>query len=93
MDNWAIVFTGRDQRVASAFYDMCGDISRKIGIRIQKPRILKIESDRPQAYCKEIKENKDCQIVVVIFPSQRDDRYSAVKKLCNVDLGLPSQVR
>ena len=32
------------------------------------------------------------QIVVVIFPSQRDDRYSFIKKLCCVENPVPSQV-
>ena len=29
--------------------------------------------------------------VVVIFPSQRDDRYSSIKKLCCVENPVPSQ--
>ena len=32
------------------------------------------------------------QIVVVIFPSQRDDRYSSIRKLCCVENPVPSQV-
>lgn len=31
-------------------------------------------------------------MVVTIFPTLRDDRYSAVKKLCCVDSPVPSQV-
>jgi len=33
-----------------------------------------------------------CQLVVTIFPSSRDDRYNAIKKLCCVDYPVPSQV-
>jgi len=32
-------------------------------------------------------------MVVCIFPTSRDDRYAAVKKLCCVDSPVPSQVR
>jgi len=33
-----------------------------------------------------------CQLVVTVFPTSRDDRYNAVKKLCCVDNPVPSQV-
>jgi aubergine-like protein len=33
-----------------------------------------------------------CQLVVIIFPTRRDDRYNAVKKLCCVESPVPSQV-
>lgn len=29
---------------------------------------------------------------MIVFPSSRDDRYSAVKRLCCVDMPVPSQV-
>ncbi|KAH8034243.1 hypothetical protein HPB51_021956 [Rhipicephalus microplus] len=32
------------------------------------------------------------QVIVIIFPTSRDDRYSAVKRLCCVDMPVPSQV-
>lgn len=32
------------------------------------------------------------QIVVAVFPTARDDRYSAVKKVCCVEKPVPSQV-
>ena len=93
MDKWAVVFTGKDQRVANTFVEKSLEVSRKCGIKMVKPQAVKIDNDRAQVYCAAIKNCSNYQIVVVIFPSQRDDRYSAVKKLCNVDLGLPSQVR
>jgi len=33
-----------------------------------------------------------CQLVVAVFPSSRDDRYNAIKKLCCVECPVPSQV-
>lgn len=32
------------------------------------------------------------QLVVVINPTNRDDRYSAIKKVCCVETPVPSQV-
>lgn len=60
---------------------------------MNQPENIRIENDRATTYTNIIEKRKnDFQIVVIIFPSQRDDRYSAVKKMCNVNLGLPSQV-
>merc|ERR1712200_204416 len=36
--------------------------------------------------------NKNLQLVVIIVPMQREDRYAAIKKLCNSELPIPSQV-
>jgi len=33
-----------------------------------------------------------CQLVVTMFPSVREDRYNAIKKLCCVESPVPSQV-
>jgi len=88
-----MIYTVSDQRSATRFYEISRELTRKTGINIQKPLTIKIANDRPRSYCDEIKKLIDCQIVVLIVPSQRDDRYNAIKKLCNVDLGLPSQVR
>lgn len=36
--------------------------------------------------------NPNLQLIVVIFPNQREDRYNAVKRVCCVNYGIPSQV-
>ena len=43
----------------------------------------------------EIKANmkpEQTQLVVTIMPTQRDDRYNAIKKLCYVEQPVASQV-
>lgn len=92
LTDWAIIYTARDNRVANKFLETFREISRKVGMNVSKPQNLQIKSDNARAYCDEIKKLGKFQIVIIIFPSQRDDRYASVKKLCNVELGVPSQV-
>ena len=56
---------------------------------------VQLRDDRTETYLKAIRDhlNPTVQIVVTIFPTSRDDRYSAVKKLCYVEHPVPSQVR
>lgn len=56
--------------------------------------MLELRDDRTESYLRFIREhlNPQIQVVVVIFPTSRDDRYSAVKKLCCVESPVPSQV-
>jgi hypothetical protein len=58
------------------------------------PIVLEARDDRTETYLRTIREhlNPNIQMVVIIFPSSRDDRYAAVKKLCCVECPVPSQV-
>lgn len=59
------------------------------------PLIIDLPNDRTETFLRSIRENltPQVQMVVVIFPTSRDDRYSAVKKLCCVESPVPSQVK
>jgi aubergine-like protein len=59
------------------------------------PIVLETRDDRTETYLRTIREhlNPNIQMVVIIFPSSRDDRYAAVKKLCCVECPVPSQVQ
>ena len=58
------------------------------------PMVLEARDDRTETYLRTIREhlNPNIQMVVIIFPTSRDDRYAAVKKLCCVECPVPSQV-
>ncbi|XKL65747.1 hypothetical protein PGB90_009167 [Kerria lacca] len=94
LNEWAIIFTSRDSRVTNQFLETLRDVGRKIGMYIGKPQSVPIPSDQTKNYCEQIKRlyNGKVQIIVMIFPTNRDDRYASVKKLCNSDLGIASQV-
>ena len=65
-----------------------------IFFQCQDPHTFCLRDDRTESYLRSIRENLNPQIqmVVCIFPTSRDDRYAAVKKLCCVDSPVPSQV-
>ncbi|XP_067134684.1 piwi-like protein Ago3 isoform X2 [Centruroides vittatus] len=94
LETWLIVFWKRDSNRAHDFIQMMRKISNGIGIRINDPRKIEINDDRTETYLKAVRDNVNpqVQIVVVIFPTARDDRYSAIKKLCCVEMPVPSQV-
>lgn len=57
-------------------------------------RRLQLKNDRTETYINEIKnilKDKNIQMIVTIFPTLRDDRYAAVKRLLCSDLPCPSQ--
>ena len=56
--------------------------------------VVEVPNDRTETYLNAIrpKISSTLQMVVVIFPTSRDDRYSAFKKLTCIDHPVPSQV-
>lgn len=92
-DNWVLVFTKRDTPRVIEFTKMLRNVCPSMGINVKEPIRIEIHNDRTETYCEALKEaiKPTVQIVVVVFPSARDDRYSAVKKLCCIDMPVPSQ--
>nr|XP_039251037.1 piwi-like protein 1 [Styela clava] len=92
--HWIIVFTARDATKSKDFVRKFEEVSRKIGMQIQPPRYIELRDDRSDAFKHAISGavNPSLQLVVCIFPTSRDDRYSAVKRLCCVEMPVPSQV-
>lgn len=93
-DKWVIVYSKRDSARAMEFTKMLRSVCPAMGISVKDPIHIQILNDRTETYCEALKGaiNPTVQIVVIIFPTARDDRYSAVKKLCCVDMPVPSQV-
>ena len=50
-------------------------------LQVNDPIVLELPNDHTDTYIRAIREQvkPSLQIVVVIFPSQRDDRYSSIK--------------
>ena len=65
-----------------------------MGMKVAAADMKSLANDRTETYLKCLREtvNDQLQIVVMIMPTPRDDRYSAVKMLCNVEQPVPSQV-
>lgn len=63
---------------------------------ISLPKPIKVQGTNPEVFVSTInnviRNNSDLQLVVIIFPNQREDRYNAVKRICCAEIGIPSQV-
>ncbi|XP_026821095.1 piwi-like protein Ago3 isoform X2 [Rhopalosiphum maidis] len=96
MLNWAIMYNPRDEPTAKAFCKQLSLCSRALGMEINSPKPIKVPGPNPEVYVSTInntiKNNPDIQLVVIIFPNQREDRYNAVKRICCSEIGIPSQV-
>ncbi|XP_054269475.1 piwi-like protein Ago3 isoform X2 [Macrosteles quadrilineatus] len=94
IDNWIVMFASRDERNAHGYVEMMGKVCPLMGVQIEYPSLNKLRDDKPDTYVKNLKESvtEKTQLVVVIFPTQREDRYSAIKKFCCLDRPVPSQV-
>lgn len=94
LNKWIVFFVNRDKSKALDFINMMRKVTPAMGIQVNDPVPIEMPNDRTETYLRNIRENltPQVQMVVIIFPTSRDDRYSAVKKLCCVESPVPSQV-
>ncbi|XP_041362450.1 piwi-like protein 1 [Gigantopelta aegis] len=92
--NWIVFNTPRDKSKANDYIQMMLKTCPQMGIDCQSPQICELRDDRTETFIRALREkiNPQVQIVVVICPTSRDDRYAAIKKLCCVECPVPSQV-
>ncbi|CAH0589121.1 unnamed protein product [Chrysodeixis includens] len=91
---WVVLYTDRDRQAAKDFVDTVKRSCRPMGINVSDPEQIRLPNDRTDSYVTALKKliTPHLQIIVVICPSARDDRYSAIKKICCADNPVPSQV-
>ncbi|XP_014222980.1 piwi-like protein Ago3 isoform X2 [Trichogramma pretiosum] len=95
MQKWAIICTQRNKRNCDDFVETLKGICQKINIRIGEPITNFLRDDNLETYVSKLREilsKNTLEMVVIIFPTMRQDKYSAVKKICCVELPVPSQV-
>lgn len=94
LKNWLVMFTRRDQSKAMDFVSMMKRVCPPMAIQVNEPQVVELPSDRTDVYLHALRDsiNPHLQLVVIVFPTSRDDRYSAVKKLCCIERPIPSQV-
>ncbi|XP_023340346.1 protein argonaute-3 isoform X2 [Eurytemora carolleeae] len=94
LKTWHIVCADRNTAVVKGFIELVRKLAPKMGMDVTQPTLSIIQSDKTDLYLRDLKEkiNGSTQIVVCIVPLQREDRYGALKKFCNVDCPIPSQV-
>lgn len=96
MTNWAIVYNIKDESTAKNFCKTLSTCGRPLGMDIHQPKPVKVPGANPESFVNTInntvKNFSDLQLVVIIFPNLREDRYNAVKRICCAEIGIPSQV-
>uniref|UniRef100_UPI002DDDBD8F Piwi n=1 Tax=Ephydatia fluviatilis TaxID=31330 RepID=UPI002DDDBD8F len=92
--DWAVLFVRKDQGKATDFVNMLSKVCPPIGMEVHEPKMVEVVNDRTESYLRALREliAPRLQMVVIVFPTSRDDRYSAVKKLCCIESPIPSQV-
>lgn len=91
---WIIIHSPRDLRFANEFAGMMQKVGPQMGIQVCDARIMRLSDDTTDSYLRMLRQNinPSLQLVVIIFPTARDDRYAAVKKLCCSEMPVASQV-
>ncbi|KAL5278937.1 PIWIL2 family protein [Megaselia abdita] len=94
LSNWLLIHTRNDGRTAKTFIDLMSKNCKPMGLTMNMPRIVQIDNDQIVSFVNALRSNikAGVQIVVIICPTSRDDRYAAIKKVCCVESPIPSQV-
>lgn len=92
--NWILIYTQRDQRTKQEFHNLVHLCAGPMGVQIRDPIEVRLPDDRNESYAGALRKNlkHDTQIVVLICPTSRDDRYSVIKKICCAENPVASQV-
>ncbi|XP_049278639.1 protein argonaute-3 [Anopheles funestus] len=91
---WMLLYTQRDERFATMFMDCVKRINKLLGMEIVQPQIEILAQDTTQLYVQALRTRirPGTQIVVIICPTSRDDRYAAIKRILCTEVPIPSQV-
>ncbi|XP_070689873.1 piwi-like protein 2 [Pempheris klunzingeri] len=92
---WAIFYPRRCAEHAEELVSTFNKVAGPIGLRLERPIRVELRDDRTDTYVKSIHSQltsePNMQLIVCIIVGNRDDLYSAIKKLCCVKSPIPSQ--
>lgn len=95
IENWVLMCPERDWRSAEDFMATLRDVCRNLRIKFCAPRLVKLPNDSTITYINAGKQHvkRTDQMVVLLTPgkTQREDRYSACKRLYTCELAIPCQ--
>lgn len=94
LTKWCLIYPRREEQTAKGLVQVLRNVCPKMGLNVEQPKVLAITQDRNEEYLRAIRDMPaEAQLALIIFPgAQRADRYAAVKKLCNIERPIPSQV-
>lgn len=92
--NWLLLCPRECMSMGRNFMDCMARNSAPMGIEVVNPKLITLNDDNTNTYVKKLRQEitPDTQIVVMLCPTSRDDRYNAIKKVCCSEMPVPSQV-
>ncbi|XP_074526370.1 piwi-like protein 1 [Halichoeres trimaculatus] len=92
LNNWLLFYTRRNGNEAQSLLQTLGKVSGPLGIRMQRAVMVEYE-DYQESLLRALQHNvgPETQMVVVVLPSNRKDKYDSIKKYLCVDCPVPSQ--
>uniref|UniRef100_A0AAQ4PS73 Piwi-like protein 2 n=1 Tax=Gasterosteus aculeatus aculeatus TaxID=481459 RepID=A0AAQ4PS73_GASAC len=92
---WAIFYTRRCAEQAEELVSTFNKVAGPIGMSLRRPIRVELRDNRTETYLKsihsQVNNEPNMQLIVCIMEGNRDDLYSAIKKLCCVKSPIPSQ--
>lgn len=91
--HWLLVYPPKNARQAGELADSLFKVGTPLGIMLTKPVFVQLPDDKNNSYMEAIKANLQptVQCVVCILPTPKKDRYDQIKRLCSLELPVPSQ--
>ncbi|KAF6729960.1 Piwi-like protein 1 [Oryzias melastigma] len=92
LNDWILLYTRRNSNEAQSLLQTLGKVSGPLGLRLQRAVMIEYE-DHQESLLRALRENVggSTQMVVVILPNNRKDKYDNVKKYLCVECPTPSQ--
>ncbi|NWX24535.1 PIWL2 protein, partial [Aegotheles bennettii] len=96
LNYWLLVYPKRLQDLARDLVVTMESVSGPLGMWVSRPALVELKDDRIETYSKTIRSmlgsQDKVQLLLCIISGSRDDLYGAIKKLCCVQVPVPSQV-
>ncbi|NWI19428.1 PIWL2 protein, partial [Crypturellus soui] len=93
---WVLFYPKRVQELARELVATMERVCGPLGLQLNAPAWVELKDERVETYAKTIRNvlaiEQKVQLVLCITPGGREDLYGAIKKLCCVQVPVPSQV-
>ena len=92
---WLVIYLNRNENVARQLVQALMQAAQGIGMNAVQPQMISLPNERTETFVEALRRaiSPQLQLAVSVMPSQRDDRYAAIKRLCYVEMPVASQVR
>lgn len=92
--NWVVIYPQAKVATAKMFVHTYGQVIEGMSIPAQPPIEVSIPTEDPSIITQTLKDRikENTQMVVVLLSSKRKDRYDAIKRICCLEMPVPSQV-